>query len=90
MTTAVEKDTILCPHCGAEPIDDDDLCRFCGKVMMPMGPAQSASSMVTSVLQSLKAKIRPMTGEEIEEHDIAPANFSDPADPIWDDWHKDS
>jgi len=84
MTSAFEEDTVRCPHCGAEPLDDDDLCKFCGKVMVPVGSAQSTSKMVTSGLRSLKAKIRPMTAEELDEYEIAPANFSDPADPIWD------
>jgi len=90
MTTSIEKDTVLCPHCGAEPMDDDELCRFCGKAVVPVGPAQSASTIVSAGLRSLKEKIRPMTAEELEEHEVAPANFSDPADPIWDDWHMDS
>lgn len=90
MTTAFEEDTVLCPHCGAEPIDDDDLCKFCGKVMVPVKSVKSTSKMVSSGLRSLKAKIRPMTAKELEEHEVAPANFSDPADPIWDDWHMES
>ncbi|OKY73982.1 MAG: hypothetical protein BM485_16145 [Desulfobulbaceae bacterium DB1] len=88
MTTAFETDSVLCPHCGAEPMDDDELCRFCGKAVVPVGSAQSASTIVSAGLRSLKEKIRPMTAEELEEHEVAPANFSDPADPIWDDWQR--
>ena len=86
MTTPLEKYTVLCPHCGAEPIDDDDLCRFCGKVMVPAGSVKSASTIVTSGLRSLKAKIRPMTAEEHEDmFKENTFNLSNPADPIWDD-----
>ena len=87
MTTPLEKHTVLCPHCGAKPIDDDDLCRFCGKVMVPMGPAKSASEMFSSGLRSLKAIIRPMTAEELEEQEKSLAIFdpANPANPIWDD-----
>ena len=73
-----------CPHCGAEPIDDDDQCRFCGKIMVPVGSVKSASKMVSSGLRSLKAKIRPMTREELDETLIS-ADYSNPANPNWDD-----
>ncbi|MEW6290785.1 MAG: zinc ribbon domain-containing protein [Thermodesulfobacteriota bacterium] len=89
MATILEKDTVLCPHCGAELIDDDELCKFCGKAVVAVGSALIRSNLVSAGLRSLKAKIRPMTTEELEEHEVAPANFSDPADPIWDDWHTD-
>jgi|GEM_PF-2294237 len=84
MTTALEKDTV-CPHCGAEPFDDDDLCRFCGKVMVPMGSVQSASTlkMVKAGLRSLKKNIRPLTKDEFHYWDTL--DLSDPSDPIWDD-----
>jgi hypothetical protein len=86
MTTALEKDTVLCPHCGAEPMDDDELCRFCGKAVVPVGSAQTASTMVASGFRSLKAKIRPMTAEEHEEpFEETTFNLSNPADPIWDE-----
>ena len=86
MTTAFEEDTVLCPHCGAEPIDDDDLCRFCGKVMVPLGSVKSTSKMVSSGLRSLKAKIRPMTTEEHKDiFEETTFNLSNPADPIWDE-----
>lgn len=86
MTTTSEKDIVLCPHCGAEPINDDDLCRFCGKVMVPVGCAQSTSKMVTSGLRSLKAKIQPVTTEEHNElFEETTFNLSNPADPIWDE-----
>ena len=86
MTTAFEKDSVLCPHCGAELIDDDDLCKFCGMIMIPVGRAKNTSAMVTSGLQSLKAKIRPLTAEEHKElFEEATFNLSNPADPIWDD-----
>lgn len=87
--TTFQPETVLCPHCGAESMNDDDLCRFCGKAMVALGTAQNVSSLLASGLGSLKAKVRPMTAEELEEHDIAPSNFSDPADPIWDDWHME-
>ena len=87
MTTVLEKNIVLCPNCGAEPIDDDDLCRFCGKIMVPVGSVKSASEIVSASLKSLKAKIRPMTIEELEEYDVAPMNLSlvDPSDPTFDD-----
>ncbi|MBU0910539.1 MAG: hypothetical protein KKA54_14685 [Proteobacteria bacterium] len=84
MTTALKNDPVLCSHCGAELMDDDDLCRFCGKVMVPMGSAQSASTLVSAGLRSLKAKIRPMTADELDETLIS-ADYSNPANPIWDD-----
>ena len=84
MTTAFEENTILCPHCGEKPIDDDDLCKFCGKAMVPVKSVKSTSEMVSSGLRSLKAKIRPMTGEELDETLIS-ADYSNPANPIWDD-----
>lgn len=86
MTSDLEKDTVPCPHCGAEPLDDDDLCKFCGKVMVPM-KSKSTSKMVSSGLRSLRAKIRPMTTEELEEYDVAPMNLSlvDPSDPTFDE-----
>jgi hypothetical protein len=87
MTSVFETDTVLCPHCGAEPMDDDELCRFCGKAVVPVGSAQSASTIVSAGLRSLKEKVRPMTGEELEEYDVAPMNLSlaDPSDPTFDD-----
>jgi len=91
MTTVFERDTVICPHCGAEAIDDDDLCRFCGKIMVPSkGQEKTGRQSLAAGFHALKAMIRPMTAEELEEHDVAPANFSDPADPIWDDWHMES
>ena len=87
MKTASTKDPVLCPHCGAEPLDDDDLCRFCGKAMVPVGSAQSTSTMVSSGLRSLKEKVRPMTTEELDEQEKSLAIFdpANPANPIWDD-----
>ena len=86
MTTGLEKNTVLCLHCGAEPIDDDDLCRFCGKVMLSVGSVKSAFTVVSSGLRSLKRKIKPMTAEELkEDYEPAPLDLSDPSDPIWDD-----
>jgi predicted amidophosphoribosyltransferase len=84
MKNFLEKDPVLCPHCGAEQLDDDDLCRFCGKAMVPAKSAQSTSEMVSSGLRSLKEKVRPMTAEELDETLIS-ADFSNPANPIWDD-----
>jgi len=87
MTTAFEKDSVLCPHCGAEPLDDDDLCRFCGKVMVTVKSVKSTSKIVTSGLRSLKARIRPMTAEELDEQEKSLAIFdpANPANPIWDE-----
>jgi hypothetical protein len=86
MTTALDKDTVLCPHCGAEQIDNDDLCRFCGKLMEPVESVKNASTMLASGLRSLKAKIRPLRPEELEvDYEPAPLDLSDPADPVWDD-----
>ena len=87
MITALEKDTVPCPHCGAEPIDDDDLCRFCGKVMVQVKPVKSTSEIVSSGLRSLKAKIRPMTGEELDaqKKSLVIFDHTNPANPIWGD-----
>lgn len=84
MKASLEKDIVLCPHCVAEPINDDDLCKFCGKVMVPVKSVKSTPKMVSSGLRSLKAKIRPMTREELDETLIS-ANYTNPANPIWDD-----
>ena len=85
MTTTFEKDTVLCPHCGAEPIDDDELCRFCGKIMVPFrGQAKKGRHGLTAGFCALKTKIRPLTTEELEETLIS-ADYSNPANPIWDD-----
>jgi len=86
MKTTLGKNTVRCPHCGAEPIDNDELCKFCGKALVAVGSAQSASTLVSAGLRSLKAKIRPMTAKELEgEYEPAPLDLSDPSDPIWDD-----
>lgn len=87
MTTALEKDAVPCPHCGAEPLDDDDLCKFCGKLMVPVKSVKSASKRVSSGLRSLKTKIRPMTAEELDEQEKSLAIFdpANPANPIWDE-----
>lgn len=71
-------------------MNDDDLCCFCGKAMVPLGNTQSVSSLLVSGMSSLMAKVRPMNAAELEVHEVAPANFSDPADPIWDDWHMET
>ena len=84
MMTPLEKNTVLCPHCGVEPFDDDDLCKFCGKGLVPVGSVKSASKMVSSGLRSLKAKIRPMAADELDETHIS-ADYSNPANSIWDD-----
>ena len=84
MTTAIENDTILCPHCGAEPIDDDDLCRFCGKVMVPSKVQEKKSRNGPAAgLRALKAKITPLSKDEFQYWDTL--DLSDPSDPIWDD-----
>ena len=82
-----EIDCPFCPHCGAESKDDDDLCRFCGKLMvatvaMRRGCAQALKSGVCD----LKRKIRPLNANELDElFDKTTFNLSNPADPIWDD-----
>jgi len=63
---------------------DDDLCRFCGKIIVPLGKTKSVSTILTSGLQSLKAKTKLMTPEELDETLIS-ADYSNPANPIWDD-----
>ncbi|MFZ5908200.1 MAG: zinc ribbon domain-containing protein [Nitrospirota bacterium] len=87
MTTVFETDTVLCPHCGTELIDDDELCKFCGKAIVATGAAQRASSLVRAGLRSLKAKIRPMTGEELDaqKKSLVILDHTNPANPIWDD-----
>lgn len=86
-TTTIPSDNVLCPHCGAESTNDDDLCRFCGKVMVETvairgGCAQALKSGVCD----LKRKIRPLTANELDAlFDKTTFNLSNPADPIWDD-----
>lgn len=84
MTIAEKNIAFFCPHCGAEPVGEDDLCKFCGKVIVPVESAKSTTEMVTSGLRSLKEKIRPMTSEELDETLIS-ADYNNPANPIWDD-----
>lgn len=90
MTTADKTETAfpLCPHCGAEPTDDDDLCRFCGKVMVAAVAKKGgcARSLVAG-LRALKAQVRPMTGEEIDaqKKSLVIFDHTNPANPIWDE-----
>jgi len=84
--TALNKNTVRCPHCGAESINDDELCRFCGKAMAPAAPAKSVKGLVRSGFRALKGMVRPMTEEEHKEvFEETTFNLSNPADPIWDD-----
>ena len=86
MCSAIETEDFRCPHCGEEAIDDDDLCKFCGKVMVPVKSAKSTSKMVASGLRSLKEKVRPITNDEHKElFEETTFNLSNPADPIWDE-----
>lgn len=80
-------DTVLCPHCGAEPTNDDDLCRFCGKVMVAtVAQEGGCARTLRAGLHDLKTKIRPLTANELDElFDKTTFNLSNPADPIWDD-----
>ena len=76
----------LCPHCGEESIDDDDLCRFCGKVMVATAQEGGCARALRAGLLDLKTKIRPLTANELDElFDKTTFNLSNPADPIWDD-----
>jgi hypothetical protein len=85
MTTTFEKDTLLCPHCGAEPIDDDELCRFCGNIIVTSGGKEKTGRRsLAAGFRALKVKIRPMNAEELDETLIS-ADYSNPANPIWDD-----
>jgi len=86
MRTDSGTDSLHCPYCGAEPIDDDDLCRFCGKVMSSPGRTMRGTDLLASLLCGVKAKIRPLTEKEcIEMDEENTFNLSNPADPIWDD-----
>jgi len=84
MRTDSGTDSLHCPHCGAEPIDDDDLCRFCGKVMSSPWRPLWDSGLRASLLCGLKEKFRPLTEKELDETLIS-ADYSNPANPIWDD-----
>lgn len=86
MRTDSRADSLHCPHCGAKPIDDDDLCRFCGKVISSPGRTPVDSGLRASLLCGLKEKFRPLTEEEhVEMFEETTFNLSNPADPIWDD-----
>lgn len=80
-----DTDFPLCPHCGAESTNDDDLCRFCGKVMVATVAQEGgcARALMTGI-RAAKARFRPMTPEEIEKTFIS-ADYSNPANAIWDE-----
>lgn len=81
-------ENILCPHCRAESIDDDDLCRFCGKVMVVTVAQEGGCARALMVgLRTLKSHIRPMTADELNDQEKSLAIFdpANPANPIWDD-----
>lgn len=82
-----DTDFPLCPHCGAESMGDDDLCRFCGKVMVAtVAQEGGCARALRAGLHDLKTKIRPLTANELDElFDKTTFNLSNPADPIWDD-----
>ena len=89
MTTIPETETNSprCPHCGAEAKDDDDLCRFCGKVMVAAVAQKGGCARgVINGLRALKDHIRPMTAAELHEQEKSLAIFdpANPANPIWD------
>lgn len=83
-----EADCPLCPHCGAKSTDDDDLCRFCGKVMVATIALEGgcAHALMTE-LRALRAHIRPMTGEEIDaqKKSLVIFDHTNPANPIWNE-----
>ena len=90
MTTApkTETDSPFCPHCGTESTDDDDLCRFCGKVMVaPVAQEGGCAHALLTGIRALKSHIRPMTADELEDQEKSLAIFdpANPANPIWDD-----
>lgn len=74
----------LCPHCGAESMGDDDLCRFCGKVMVATFAQEGgcAHDLMTGV-QALRSKITLLPPNEFHYWDTL--DLSDPSDPVWDD-----
>jgi len=83
---AATETKILCPHCGEEAIDDDDLCRFCGRIMVPPTNAVPEKKSAAVAAGALWGKVRPFTDEEhIELFEETTFNLSNPADPIWDD-----
>lgn len=86
MGTDSVKNIFHCPHCGAAPQGDDDLCRFFGRLMSPLVRTPGDSGLQTSLLRGLKEKIRPLTEEEhVEMFEETTFNLSNPSDPIWDD-----
>ncbi len=89
MTTVpkTETDSPRCPHCRAESTDDDDLCRFCGKIMVAAVAQEGACAhALMAGLRDLKTKIRPLAPTELDElFDKTTFNLSNPADPIWDE-----
>lgn len=79
----IETDCPLCPHCGAESTDDD-LCRFCGKVMVAtVATKGECARALHSGIRAIKGQLRPMTPEQIERTFIS-ADYGNPANAIWD------
>lgn len=86
---SISPEHILCPHCGAESKDDDDLCRFCGKAMVAtVAQERGCCQALRDGLRALGSHVRPMTTDELEKYSVAPTNLSlaDPSDPTHDDW----
>ena len=83
MTTApkTETESPLCPHCGAESTDDDDLCRCCGKVMVAdVAQEEGCAHSLMAGLRSLRSKITPLPHNDFHYWDTL--DLSDPSDPV--------
>jgi len=85
--TALKKNTVCCPNCGAEVINEDDQCKVCSTTSVQAVPARGVKGLVRSGFRALKGKIRPMTAEELEEQEktFAILDPGNPSNPIWDD-----
>lgn len=81
-----DTDFPLCPHCGAKSTDDDDLCRFCGEVMIPSIVQRDINlhGLLVGGLRFLKTNVKPLTKKELDKLLIS-SDYSNPANPIWDE-----
>jgi len=53
--------------------------------MVSGSPANGVKGLVRSGFSALKGKIRPITSDEELEEIFVSADYSNPANPIWDD-----
>ncbi len=83
MNISSENNTVRCPHCGAESLDGDDLCCFCGGIAVEIQP--DAGKRAVRFFSSMN-RVRALSGQEQDElFGETTFNLSNPADPIWDE-----